>query len=62
MYIPWYDAERNAVVLRWGVYREGMIGDCVLEISLGETAFGRTYEELLLVRGSCFEIDFCDGR
>jgi hypothetical protein len=52
---PWYDAERNVVILRWGVYREGLIADCVREVSPGETAFGRTFEELLI--GRSFEAD-----
>jgi hypothetical protein len=53
---PWYDAERNVVILRWGVYQEGLIADCVKEVRPGETAFGRAYEELLQTRGS-FEPD-----
>jgi hypothetical protein len=42
--------------LRWGIYEAGLIADCVREVSPGETAFGRTFEEPLRVRGS-FEAD-----
>jgi hypothetical protein len=56
---PSYDEERNVVILRWGVYQEGMIADCVREVSPGERAFGRTYEELL--EGRSFEADSRDG-
>jgi hypothetical protein len=52
---PWYDADRNVVILRWGVYREGMVADCVKEVSPGEQAFGRTFEELQ--EGDSFEAD-----
>jgi hypothetical protein len=53
----WHDPERNAVILRWGVtLGEGGIADCVRRVLPGETAFGRTYEELLRTRGS-FEAD-----
>lgn len=44
------------VELRWGFYRDGLIADCFQEVQPGEMAFGRTYEELLRVRGS-FEAD-----
>jgi len=30
---PWYEEERNALCLRWGVYQEGLIADCVREDS-----------------------------
>jgi len=52
---PWYDAERNAVILRWGIYEAGLIADCVKEVQRGGTAFGRTFEELLKV--GVFEAD-----
>jgi hypothetical protein len=43
------------VILRWGFYQEGLIADCVREVSPGEMAFGRTFEELL--QGGSFEAD-----
>lgn len=56
---PSYDAERNVVTLRWGVYREGLIADCVREVSPGEQAFGRTFEEVQ--KGDSFEADSSDA-
>ncbi len=57
---PSYDAERNSVILRWGIYQEGLITDCVRWVSPGEQAFARTFEELLQMHGS-FEADSRDG-
>ncbi len=47
------------VILRWGVFQQGMIADCVREVSPGEEAFGRTFEELR--EGHSFEADSRDG-
>ncbi len=32
---PWYDKERNAVCLRWGIYEAGLIADCARWVSPG---------------------------
>lgn len=52
---PWYDPEQGVVILCWGVYQEGMIADCAREVSPGETAFGRTFEQLMT--GRSFEAE-----
>lgn len=52
---PWFDPEQGVVILRWGIYREGLIADCVREVSPGEQAFGRSFEDLR--EGRSFEAD-----
>jgi hypothetical protein len=58
---PWFDSERNTVILFWGGYdaATGVCVDCVRHVLPGQTAFGRTFEELQ-ASGS-FEADSGDG-
>jgi hypothetical protein len=56
---PWFDSERNVMILRWGFYEEGVISHCVRHVRPGGSAFGRTFEELRA--GRSFEADSRDN-